>query len=141
MERSLNTNLPTFAYRTGQRLIPGTSGTFLFNDVNDTRLIEYPVSSLLTKTRKIDVVQAHAQINNRLLVGNLTSTVRDWSKFQKEATKIKIEYFTYNDVTIADECGTKKHYVASGEEPLKALQAANPGTYDNYKVVNPHNQK
>lgn len=136
MERSLNTNLPTFAYRTGQRLIPGSSGTFLFNDVNDTRLIEYPVSSLLVKNRKIDVVQAHAQINNRLLVGNLTSTVRDWSKFQQKANNIKIEYFTYNDVTIADECGTKKHYVASGEEPLKALQAANPGTYDDYEVVN-----
>ena len=136
MERSLNRNLPDFAYRTGQRLIPGLTSTFLFNDVNDTRLIKYPISGLLTKTRKIDVVQAHAQINNRLIVGNLTSTVRDWSKFQQEANNIKIEYFTYNDVTIADECGTKQHYVASGEQPLKAIQAANPGTYDDYEVVN-----
>lgn len=136
MERSLNRNLPDFAYRTGQRLIPGLSGTFLFNDVDDTRLIDYPVSSLLTKTRKIDVVQAHAQINNRLIVGNLTSTVRDWSKFQQEANYIQIEYFTYNDVEIVDDCGTKKHYIASGEQPLKALQAAVPVTYDDYKVVN-----
>ena len=136
MERSLNRNLPDFAYRTGQRLIPGLTGTFLFNDVKDTRLIKYPVSGLLTKTRKIDVVQAHTQINNRLIVGNLTSTVRDWSKFQQKANYIQIEYFTYNDVEIVDECGTKKHYIASGEQPLKALQAAFPGTYDDYKVVN-----
>ncbi len=136
MERSLNRNLPDFAYRTGQRLIPGSSGTFLFNDVNDTRLIDYPISSLLTKTRKIDVVQAHAQINNRLIVGNLTSTVRDWSKFQQKANDIKIEYFTYNDVTIADDCGLKQHYIASGEEPLKALQDSVPVTYDDYEVVN-----
>ena len=58
------------------------------------------------------------------------------SKFQQKANDIKIEYFTYNDVTIADDCGLKQHYIASGEEPLKALQDSVPVTYDDYEVVN-----
>ena len=137
IERSLNTNLPTFAYRTGQRALPGTNDTFLFDNVEDIRFIDYPWTSLLVTTRKIDVVQAHSQINNRLIVGNLTSVVRDWSQFQRQTNDIQVEYFTYNDVTITQPgCTTKEHYVASGNRPLLAIQAAVPTTYDGYEVVN-----
>lgn len=120
IERSLNTNLPSFTYRSGPRLIPGTTDIFIFNDVNDSRYIDIPISNLLTRTRKVDVVQAHAQISNRLVLGNIKNNSQDWSKFQQAANDIQVEYFTYNTVEIdTPNCNPKTHFVASGEHALQ----------------------
>ena len=136
MERSLNTGLPTFAYRTGQRRIPpavapATNGSdiFVFNDVSDSRFITTDIASLLTKTRKIDVVQAHSQINNRLVVGNIAGTTRDWSSFQQVSNDIQVEYFTYNNVGIDGvSCDDKHHFVSTGQISLDYEIANNVAT-------------
>ena len=130
IERSLDTNTPSFVYRTGQRLLPPSGNdTFIFNNVSDTRFTNITIASILTRTRKIDVVQAHTQINNRLILGNLTTTSTDWAEFQRSANNIKVEYFTYNEVEINDVgCGTKKHFVASGDKavpPGQGFQGVN----------------
>ena len=127
MERSLNLNVPSFTYRSGQRLISGPTDVFLFNNVNDTRWVDIDISVLLTKNRQVDVVQAHTQIDNRLILGNIKNEVRDWYKFQQAANDIKTEYFTYSKVDISNNgCDAKHHHVVTGPEAL------DPG----YELVN-----
>jgi hypothetical protein len=119
MERSLNTNLPSYTYRSGPRFLPPSgSDIFVFNNVFDSRYVDIPISSLLVKNRSINTVQAHAQIANRLVLGNLTGSVTDWAKFQKAANNIQVEYFTYNQATITTGCEVKKHAVVSGPRAL-----------------------
>ena len=120
IERSLNTNTPNFVYRTGQRLLPPSgNSTFVFNTVSDSRFTPITIASILTRTRRIDVVNAHTQINNRLILGNLSTTAQDWAQYQRAANNIRVEYFTYNEVDISNQgCGTKKHFVASGPQAV-----------------------
>lgn len=52
----------------------------------------------------IDIVKAHTQIDNRLILGNLTNIVADWGKFQKAANNIGIEYFTFHKYESLNDC-------------------------------------
>lgn len=57
--------------------------------------VEYDTNSIVIPNVYLDVVKAHTQVDNRLIVANLQNDVTDWSVFQQKANDIQAEYFTY----------------------------------------------
>lgn len=61
----------------------------------------------------VNVVATHTQIENKLLIGNLTEKVTDWSEFQRAANDIQTEYFTYKgDATPEAEQSCEYNFVS-----------------------------
>ena len=64
-----------------------------------------PTVSLLevvVNNRILGTVQSHAQVENKLLLGNLTSPENDWQEFQRIASDIQVEYFVYKGESATD---------------------------------------
>lgn len=80
------------------------------------------VSSTLINVAQeyIDIVRAHTQVDRRLIVGNLSNIVSDWSVFQKAANDIKALYYTYEGTANenTENCNTLviNQFEASGSE-------------------------
>lgn len=53
----------------------------------------------------VDIIRAQTQIQNRLIVANLSNIVNDWSVFQKAANQIKSLYFIYKNVILTGGLG------------------------------------
>ena len=96
-----------------------TESTFLF--LNTLAINGYTAvdpAEIVVPGLVVNVVNAHAQLNNKLLIANVQDKVTDWSSFQKLANNIETEYFTYigdsyidceNDYIIGyDATNTKK---------------------------------
>ena len=66
-------------------------------------------TNIVVPKEYIDIVRAHTQIDRRLIVGNLSNIVNDWSAFQKAANNIKTLYYTYDkiDSTNLNTCDTE----------------------------------
>jgi hypothetical protein len=60
---------------------------------NDSQIFgDTTLDDLLSTYQPIDLVKAHAQVENRLYLAGLTNETYDWSTFQRYASKIKTEW-------------------------------------------------
>lgn len=50
------------------------------------------IEDILAERQRIDTVTAHAFVDNRLMLGGVTSDTYDYSQYQKFASKIKVEW-------------------------------------------------
>ncbi len=85
--------------------IENSETEFLIPNFNDYTNIA--LNELTTDFKTIEIVQAHTQVDNRLILANLDSRNKDFSIYQRIANEINCEYFTYTkdhfrDVDICD---------------------------------------
>lgn len=50
----------------------------------------------------VNVIKSHTQVENKLLIGNHTEKVTDWTDFQKSANDIQTEYFVFRGDNITE---------------------------------------
>lgn len=90
------------------------------------KLTDLTVSSGITTTDPaeitvpnlfINLVGSHTQVENKLLLANITDKVTDWSSFQREANNIQTEYFTYDgDLTPEIQSGDCEYSLTSVDD-------------------------
>lgn len=135
IEKAQGTDTINNAYVSSVKNIPDSGNdTFTLSNINSAEILPVDFTVFTNITTKINVVKAHTQIENRLIVANSTSNVRDWSKFQKAANNIKIEYFTYSKVTSEDVCGQVEQWTCTGSNAISVLDpsASSENRFTNY---------
>ena len=83
------------SFRVGQ-LYAVTDGVseFTFTGYNPTQDVFVTPQEIIVPRARYQKSKAHTQVDSILLRANLTETVRDYSNYQKFASKIKAEYIT-----------------------------------------------
>lgn len=73
--------------------VPLSDTTVVYTYTNTAAQIfgDTTLDDLLSNYQPIDLVKAHAQVDNRLYLGGITNSTYDWSTFQRYASKIKTE--------------------------------------------------
>lgn len=90
-------------YLLDRRLIPaGLSVTYTYQGFNPTTHTVSTIDAITVPPIKLDVVQAHTQIDNRLLLANVSNNTKDWATFQKAVLLSKMKWVTYEDKEIFD---------------------------------------
>lgn len=69
--------------------IDSTTSTFIYSGFDSQIQYQTSVDEILSTIQRVDVVAAHAQVDNRLYIANTTNEQTDWSTFQRYVTKIK----------------------------------------------------
>lgn len=90
--------------------INGSDTSVLISELSPSNGFISTSSTVVTVPNEyIDVVRAHTQVDRRLIVGNLSNNVNDWSIFQRAANDVKSIYFTYDKVAnlTRDSCETE----------------------------------
>lgn len=122
-------------------ILQATAGTFEINEVHTTSPIPIESStanftldstsglevsslqSVVVNNRVVPVVQAHTQVENRLILGNLKSPEKDWLQFQRVANAIQVEYVVYESEEDTEYvCG---YDIAHGEGSLTHTASVN----------------
>jgi hypothetical protein len=80
---------PINYYILEQVAISGTSVNYTYSGFNRNIHSAATLDELTIPTVTIDTVHTHAQVGGRLFFANVKEYSRDWSKFQREALKIK----------------------------------------------------
>lgn len=86
-------------------------------------------TNIVVPKEYIGTVRAHAQVDRRLLLGNLANEVNDWSVFQRAANEIKSLYFTYDKVANISrgDCATEiVNQFQIGDPPVKGAEFNQP---------------
>jgi hypothetical protein len=73
--------------------IPSANG-FIYSYTGQESQIQSTttIQDILAERQRIDTVAAHAFVDNRTMLGGVTSDTYDYSQYQKFATKIKVEW-------------------------------------------------
>jgi len=89
--------------------ISDTETTVLISEISANNGFIATSSAVIIPNEYLDVVRAHTQVDRRLIVGNLSNNVNDWSVFQRAANNIKSIYYTYEKVANLnrDNCQTE----------------------------------
>jgi len=96
------------AYITNNITIESSSDTFVLSEINPLRGINSTDPSEITVPNLfVNIVAAHTQVENKLIIANHTEQVKDWSDFQKAANEIQTEYFVFkgDDLLDVEDCG------------------------------------
>ncbi len=80
------------AYILKPKPISSTTSTYVFTGPNPTTDEETDITSLQIDPGIIDIVEAHAQIDSRLVLGGLSNKAYDYASIQKAANTIKTEW-------------------------------------------------
>lgn len=77
--------------------IPITSSTFSFSfsGWNEIETPKLGLDDILIPSLVFETAKTIEQIDNRLVLGNISSSVTNWSGFQEAANQIAIKYYTY----------------------------------------------
>lgn len=68
------------------------------------------IDDILAERQPVYKVKAHTQIDNRLLIGNITNKNRNYAVFQRHASKIKTEYVKVPVVNINNRARKPAYY-------------------------------
>lgn len=73
--------------------IPSANG-FVFNYTGQESQVQSTttIQDILAERQRIDTVAAHTFVDNRTMLGGVTSDTYDYSEYQKFATKVKVEW-------------------------------------------------
>lgn len=83
--------------------ITGSSFTYTIDEITTSKgYVASSLSAITVPYKNINVVKAHTQVDNRLVIAGLKGQVADWSVFQKAANDIQTQYFTYEGDEIKD---------------------------------------
>jgi hypothetical protein len=95
------------AYITNNITIESSSDTFVLSEINPLKGINSTDPSEITVPNLfVNIVAAHTQVENKLIIANHTEQVKDWSDFQRAANEIQTEYFVFkgDDISSEDSC-------------------------------------
>lgn len=94
--------------------ITNTSETVVVRDLSPTNATLTSLDTIQNTSFPIELVGSHAQIDNRLVLGNLSYTKYDWSAVQRAAQDIEISWATRvvpkNDVSYSIPKGPEYYF-------------------------------
>ena len=103
IESAQGTSTISGAYVSTPKTILSTSDKFVLSGIGpQLNINSVDPSEITVPNLFINVVHAHAQVENKLLLGNHSEQVRDWSVFQQAANDIQTEYFAFYADAVTD---------------------------------------
>lgn len=106
LESSQTTSTVNKAYLLPPLSVDSTSAIVRFDSLNQPGILSTVPGEITVPKFKINIIQAHTQTENRLVLGNHTERVVDWTDFQKSANAVKVQYFAFagDNIKDVDDC-------------------------------------
>jgi hypothetical protein len=79
------------AYSLTQEAFNGTTATYTYTGAATQRTVEV-LTDLTVDSIVFNKVKTIEQVNNRMILGNTTDDLRDWAEFQREASKVVLNW-------------------------------------------------
>ena len=90
--------------------ITGNTASFVYTGYDSQIETQTSIDEILSEKVVVKNVKAHATLDSRLYIANVTNTARDYTGFQRHASRIKVEYVKVDADSVTNKAKFPEYY-------------------------------